>query len=425
MDSAKRTRRISLGVFFPLFSLGLAHSLFGRETIDEDAKALIRRYEQVEEQLPRSVHYSQKETSGEETNMQQAWFNGAGDLIKVATERTPSGVRELTEYFMTKFDTYHPMFILTRKETTQPTGTIQVEEARKYFDSNGELIRELKKSGQFKAGESLDTVHVPNVAVDLSKKPKDTRSDVEKAQERNEFFDKPLKIAGELKRSGSPVSDPFANVVGDSQKYRLIQDSASPDGRYAIGLGLAREEIDWEQFRDKEIEAGDETIYTAEDEDLRNYVVDLAHRKILGITGCDYFGTKQRYNMRECQLVWSPDCKSFVETYSSKWSYESCHAGRIADGPKLVGMVDLGKYAEKAADSFRKSHKLGKERGSIAIGVTDVANDGTISLNVTGQESSGERKGDVNFSVDEKIRLREKSGALQLETVNLRKAPEE
>ena len=399
--------------------------LFAKSDVDLDVKDLNRRIEQVEAQLDRSTHYSKKESSGDETNTEQAWFNGAGDLLKVATERTAPVVRELTEYFATKFASDEPMFILTRKEMTQSDGATQIEEARQYFDANAELIRDLRKSGRFKTGESLDTVKVPNVPVNLSKKPKETRSEVEQAQARNEFFDKPLKIAGALKEAGPPVSDPFANVTGDSEKYRLIDGTVSPDGRYAIGLGLARDKIDWEQFVDREIQVEGETIYTAEEEDRRNYVVDLAHRKILGITGGDFFGTKQRYNMRECHVIWSPDGKSFVQTTVWKWGYETCRAGRIADGPKLVGMVDLGKYAEKVADGFRKSHKLGQERGTIAIAVTDVTNDGIISLEVTGQESSGERKGDVNFSADEKIRLRDKSGGLQLETVNVRKAADE
>jgi hypothetical protein len=397
-----------------------ALSVFGASDRD-DIKDLNRRIEQVEEQLPRSVHYSKTETSGDETTIQQAWFNGAGDLIKVATDHTAAGTRELTEYFAAKFASDEPMFILTRKETTQPDGAIQVEEARQYFDNNAELVRDLRKTARFKAGESTDTVKVPNKPVDLSKKPKDNRDEVAKAKTRNEFFDKPVQIAGIIKAAGPPVSDPFANITGDSEKYRLIEDSVTPDGRYAIGLGLARDKIDWEEFRDKDFDEDDHVIYTAEQEDLRNYVVDLVHKKILGITGCDYFGTKQRYNMRECLLVWSPDSKNFVETTVWKWGYNTCQAGRIADGPKLVGVVDLGKYAEKAAQNFRKSRKL----GSIAIFVKEITNDGTISLNLTDQESSGDRKGDVNFSADEKIRLREKSGALQLETVSVRKAAEE
>ena len=50
------------------------------------------------------------------TTIEQAWFNGADDLIKVAVERTDPSGRELTEYFgRFRFD-YHGMFTLTRKE---------------------------------------------------------------------------------------------------------------------------------------------------------------------------------------------------------------------------------------------------------------------------------------------------------------------
>lgn len=413
-----------LALFVALAALLQARVGLAAGEKDDTIKELMRRYAQVEEQLPRSIVYSKKETAGDETITSTAWFNGAGDLLKVATEKTAPNIRELTEYFGTKLEPYEPMFILTRKEARQPEGGTQVDETRQYFNQDAEPIRELRKSARFKPGESLDTANVKNVSVDVSQKPNDERTDVEKAQARNEFFDKPLKIAGTLQEAGSPVSDPLANVTGDSEKYRLIQDTASSDGRYAIALGLAREKIDWEEFRDKELEFdGRAAIYTAEEEDRRNYVVDLLHRKILGITGCDYFGTKQRYNHRECQVIWAPDSRSFVEITSGKWSYDICRAGRITNGPKLLGTVDLGKYAEKVADGFRISHKLGKERGSVALSITDVTNDGTIDLEVTGQESSGERKGDVNFNVAEKIRLRETPAGLRLETVNVHNEP--
>jgi hypothetical protein len=395
-------------------------------TNEDSVKALIRRYEQVEEQLPRSVHYSKKETSGEETTLSQAWFNGAGDLIKVATEKTAPGNRELTEYFSTKFDSYEPIFLLSRKETAQPDGTTQVDEARQYYDGNGEVIRELRKSGKFKPGESLDTVHLKNASVDLSKKPKDNQGDTERAKARNEFFDRPIKIAGSLQQSGPPDVDPFANVTGDSKKYRVIADTVSPDGRYAIALGLPEGKTDWEEYRDKEAEVYGGPVYTVEEEGHRNYVVDLLQRKILGTTGGDYFGTRHRYNHRECEVVWSPDCKNFVELTSDKWNYDSCRAGRIVAGPKLVGTVDLGKYAEKVAKDFRAKHKRrGEETGSIAISLGDFGNDGSMLVEVIDQESSGERKGDVNSSIDEQLRLRETPGGLRLETVSVRNAPKE
>ena len=94
-------------------------------------------------------------------------------------------------------------------------------------------------------------------------------------------------------------------------------------------------------------------------------------------------------------------------------------------GSKSLGTIDLGKYAEKVADRFRARHKLGKERGSIAISIGEVTNDGVVARDVTGQESSGDRKGDVNFSVDEKIRIRETPSGLRLETLSVRNAPRE
>ena len=70
---------------------------------DNQVKLLMRRYEQVEDQLARSVHYVRKTESDGGTTIEQAWFNGAHDLIKVAVERTGSSGRELTDYVAPTF----------------------------------------------------------------------------------------------------------------------------------------------------------------------------------------------------------------------------------------------------------------------------------------------------------------------------------
>src|SRR4029077_797989 len=154
-EKEQRMKRNQTAFLFIAFALSVPISSFAASQGDDDVKTLIRRYGQVEEQLPRSVHYSKKEVSGDETMVNQAWFNGAGDLIKVATEKTGPGNRELTEYFAaTKIEPWQPMFILHRKETAQPDGSTQVDESRRYFDGGGDLIRELRKSGRFKPGDS-------------------------------------------------------------------------------------------------------------------------------------------------------------------------------------------------------------------------------------------------------------------------------
>jgi len=425
--------RISIAVLLlsVLGMIAFARNVSGASSTDERVKELAQRYAQVEAQLSRSVHYMKKEDSDGGTTIEQAWFNGAGDLIRVAVERKNSSERELTEYFSPDFEE-NAMFILTRKETAQSDGSTQVDESRKYFGGDGEPIRELRKSGHFNPGELLDTVRIPNVVVDLPRQPKDNRGAAEFSRAAYDFLSKPNKIATALKEAGPPDFDPFGNVKGDSEKFRVIHGTASPDGRYAIALGFTREKIDWEQLKDQ---AGtyfaEDYIFdeggTVESEDgkLLNYVVDLTTGHILGETGCAFFGTRRNYNYRACKVLWSPDSKNFVQLTSEKWGYVSCRVGRITAGPKLAGTVDVGKYAEKTASSYLKTHKHGKYEGSIDIGIDEVTDDRIISLTILGQNSGGPHKGDVNFSVAEKIRMRETPAGLRLETVSVRNAPVE
>ena len=118
---------------------------------------LAERYRQVEDQLARSIRYTSKDESDGATTVRQEWYNGAEDLIKVATERTDASGRELTEYIPHDLDSdfgWRGLFMLTRKETQSPDGGMQVEESRKYLgeteEGNHHLIRELKKSALFK-----------------------------------------------------------------------------------------------------------------------------------------------------------------------------------------------------------------------------------------------------------------------------------
>jgi hypothetical protein len=241
--------------------------------------------------------------------------------------------RELTEYFTCETSVFGipgAMFILTRRESPQPDGGTQVDESRKYFGENEhgnvQLIRELRKSARFKPGESTDTVHTPNIVVDLRRQPKDNRTAEERSEAISKFVSKPEEIAVTLQKAGPPEFDPFVNVKGDSEKFRVIHGTASPDGRYVIALGFAGKDVDWDDFVDR-MEQG----LTEGEEGLRNYGVDLASQKILGETGCNYFGTSRRYNNRECTVTWSPDSLKFVELWDDKWRSTACVAGKIIE----------------------------------------------------------------------------------------------
>ena len=412
-------RNFILATLFALATLIPAQSESTVPSIDAQVKNLSQRYNEVEAQLDRSVRYASRDDKG---SSEQAWFNGADDLIKLAVESHDGDVRQLTEYFALDFENdYDGMFMLVRKEKPAPDGGVQVEESRKYFGEaksggNGVLIRELRKSAHFKPSEPTDTVRTPNVVVDLSKKANQPTED-----ELREMLNAPTKMAEEL-RKGAPESDPFANIKGDSDKYRVIHGSASSDGRFAIALGFAREKIDWGALYDKETES-----YYVEGgaEDIRNYAVDLTQKKILGETGAGWIGTRRRYNHPECVLTWSPDSSFFVQLLANKWASDDCVAGRIANGPKFVGAVNLLKALSPKIYAFVKKRFDPEEGGSLSFYNAKLTNEGAVEMKAYQYISSGDRKGDSDFGVDVRLRLRETPKGLSLEGVNMRRLPNE
>ncbi len=148
--STKRDRLIRL-----LVVVGIVASACGTSaarSVEEQVKELAEQYKQVEAQLGRSIHYMRKTESNGETTIEQAWYNGANNLIKVAVDRTGPSGRELREFFG-DFEDYNPSnFVLVRKETPLPDGGTQVEESRKYFGNEdswyGILIRDGRRSVQ-------------------------------------------------------------------------------------------------------------------------------------------------------------------------------------------------------------------------------------------------------------------------------------
>jgi hypothetical protein len=89
-----------------------------------------------------------------------------------------------------------------------------------------------------------------------------------------------------------------------------------------------------------------------------------------------------------------------------------------------VSQKNLGKYAEKTAQSFLATRKGQKYQGSVDISVSTVTDAGVVNLTILGQGTSGDHKGDVFFSLDESVRVRETPSGLRLETVGIHTSPE-
>src|SRR3954465_10405350 len=104
------------------------------EFIEAQVKALGRRYNEIEEQLPRSVRYLQTQQDGNATVVKQAWFDGADDPVKVTVERTEGATRELLEYVaLNSGEPYNGLFVVGRKESPLADGGVEVSESRRYF----------------------------------------------------------------------------------------------------------------------------------------------------------------------------------------------------------------------------------------------------------------------------------------------------
>ena len=101
--------------------------------MDEQIKDIARRYNEIEGQLDRLVHYSQTLANerGDGDKVKQAWINEAGDAIKVSLDRRGTKERSLTEYY---FSNNGLMFVRERTEEKRPDGTVHVSEARKYLE---------------------------------------------------------------------------------------------------------------------------------------------------------------------------------------------------------------------------------------------------------------------------------------------------
>ena len=410
--------------------LAVAPALVARprapDFVEAQVKALGARYNQVEEQLARSVHYTQTHGEGEATITKHAWLDGADDPIKFAVERTEGAARELREYLALDSDEpYNGLFIVDRKESPLPDGGTEVTETRRYFGSsvsgsNTDLLRELRKTARFKKGEPLDVSKVPNVTAPATP-PDATDRTPEQEKASTEMFEAITTIANELQKSGSPATDPFADVKGDSHKYRAIHGTGSPDGRYAIALGFAREQIDWDAVIDNNWPEEPKTYFAEDDEQIRNYVIEVAQKKIIGETHCAYLGTRRRYNHRECSVVWSPNSQNFVQLYNDKWWSTALVAGVIAS--KGANCIDLVKTVDRKAYAFVKKRYDSENGGDLSYSVAMIGNDGLIELRASANIASGERKGDVEFAVEERVQLRNTAGGLRAEVVNVKRAP--
>jgi hypothetical protein len=203
--------------------------------------------------------------------------------------------------------------------------------------------------------------------------------------------------------------------ANDADRYRVIEGTASPDGRYAIALGLDAPKVDWKAFYDAESGAYllDSSLPESE---IRNYLVEVGTRRILAATGGHYIYSKPRITHLACGVQWSPDSQVFVQAVQRGW-IGFCLAGRVQNGRLKTGPLDIGSKAAGFAWTFlaqRKNAAFLKHGHDLAIlfSLASVRNDGVMVLQLDGAVPHlGED--DSNFEITETLQLG-KDGAVKL-----------
>ena len=277
------------------------------------------------------------------------------------------------------------------------------------FSSPSALIRELRKDAVFKPGDSLDTKPVKNVAVKVEPKQDDSDAYANKA---NDVVDSVMRR--------KPVSAP-ATPTGDSARFRLMKLATSPNGRYALGVGPDKKVINWKDYAVDPDDSEDFMVDTEQEKAL-NYLVDLNTNRILGLTGCQFVGTRQSYNHRENMVAWSPNSVLFLQATQWKWYSDACSVGMLQDD-KLLGIADLLDVATKRAYAFLASHKnrAFKKHGngfSIIVDDLQAMDDGRIEVGLSG-EIPKSVEDDSEFEVTEHFRVKKSDKGISVVPIDV------
>ncbi len=221
------------------------------DATEKQVKMLMERHNEVLKQTPRAVLYHKEEGTKPKTTSQDAWFSEAGELLKVAIERSGNAGQERKEYFPYEPDGDPKRMMtvaVTRREIPLPNDAWRVEEESLYLarsESGGLLtLQKLTKSKDFEAGRFIEMEDVPNVVHPPEPQEVEISRD-EALQREREYLEEPKKIALALQAAGAPARDPAAErkeAAAAREKEEEEQRSVSPDGKWEFRLTVPNEE---------------------------------------------------------------------------------------------------------------------------------------------------------------------------------------
>lgn len=260
-------------------------------------------------------------------------------MLKVARASHGEKKDELEEY---STDDYGNMYFAFCKVTThEADGGSRVSEERTYLDDS-ETLQKTRRTASFPAGVA------PEIA---AKAPAEKLAIAKSSDEARTLNNTTSEVIAALCVPERLAHDPAKDAPAEWQRVKLVQGSLSPDGHTALAIAPKKETFAWADHADSPLGG-----YTMEVDAAVNYLADLQTHRLLGKTLGTHFGTRARYNHRQCIFAWSPDSRIFLQLDVAKWSYVDCCIGQLRDG-KLAPVQDLGAAVETRAKEFLAATK--------------------------------------------------------------------
>ena len=358
---------------------------------------LNKRYARDDARLSSCVRYERKKDGLHE----QMWELETGDVLKIARETRSENSDVLEEF---SIDQFTPYFVF-RKTTERKEGVARVTEERTY-SANFNLIEKTRRTADFPAGAAAEIpAKAPLEKVDLKSLSGDERCGARDNEAAGTLMD-------ELHDPKLVVFDPAKDAPAEWKRIKLVEQSLSPDGRYALAITPDKNEFNWNEFSMK---SPRDFQITSEGVTPLNFIAGLRTHTIVGRTLGEYFGTKQSYGHFACIMAWSPDSQYFIQLMTAKWTYDGCCIGRINEG-KVDAMENLGEAAEKKAKQFLvagkdRAYRRHKDKMEIALHAPQVGNDGIGSIDVVFQVP---KSTEDDTLVEVSVRFRLKGNKLEI-----------
>jgi hypothetical protein len=268
--------------------------------------------------VAREISYQKEE--GDRFFEITGWFNQNHRLIKLSEGIGDSHGTQEREFSFREDGAL--IFIWERSEMmpNEENAPTHVTEHRFYF-SDEKLEQVLFKEATIPAGEEQD--------LDIS--------DVE-----NEVLDEEEMMAalGDIDVIQDTVDEYKAGFKAlEKPKFtRTIQDTESPDGRYALAWAP--------DSGNKEDVTEDGEL--AEVGSVHNYLVQLKPRKVLALTNGSHFADSSEIARLTSRAIWSENSQWVLEINENKWGVTTAALFCIQDGEFVTNPVDVLKELDAA-----------------------------------------------------------------------------